>query len=46
MTSPDVLRVKTIAALIEASDSDDPKDAAEVLRMIRTILESGEKAAK
>jgi hypothetical protein len=40
MTSPEVLKVKTIAALIEASDSDDPKDAAEVLRMIRLLLGS------
>jgi hypothetical protein len=44
MTSTDVLRVKTIAALIEASDTDDPKDAAEVLRMIRALLEAGKEA--
>lgn len=43
MTSPDILKVKTIAALIEAADSDDAKDAAEVLRMVRALLGSDEK---
>lgn len=42
MTSPDVLKCKTIAALLEAIDADDPKDAAEALKMIRALI-GGEK---
>jgi hypothetical protein len=38
MTSPDVLKVKTIKALLEALEEDDPKDAAEALRMIRALM--------
>jgi hypothetical protein len=38
MTSPEVLKVKTIAALIEASDADDEDDAKQVLKMIRQLL--------
>jgi hypothetical protein len=40
------LQVKTIQAAVEAIDSDDPKDAELVLKLIRSILESGEKATK
>jgi hypothetical protein len=42
VTSPDIIKVKTIAALLEAIDAGDPKDAAEALKMIRMLV--GERA--
>ena len=38
MTSPETLKVKTIAALIEAADPDDEDDAKQVLKMIKSLL--------
>jgi hypothetical protein len=38
MTSPEILKVKTIAALIEASDGDDEDDAKAVLKLIKALL--------
>jgi hypothetical protein len=40
MTSPDVLRVKAIAALLEAADLDDDDDAKVVLGLIRNLVAS------
>ncbi len=45
MTNPAILTVKTIAALIEASDAEDTKDAEQVLKMIRALLDTTEKKA-
>jgi hypothetical protein len=42
MTSPDVLKLKILAAILEAIDPDDPKDAEQAVRMIRALLD-GEK---
>ena len=43
MTSPATIALKTIAALIEASDVDDVKDADQAVKMIKALLETIEK---
>jgi hypothetical protein len=43
MTATATLQVKMIASLIEAIDSDDPKDAEAAIRMIKALIEAGEK---
>ena len=40
MTSPEILRAKAIAAILEAADLDDAKDAEQALRLIRQLLET------
>jgi hypothetical protein len=42
MTATATIQVKTIAALIEAIDSDDAKDAEAAVKMIRAILDATE----
>ncbi len=44
MTSPDLLKVKLIAALLEAIDTDDEDDAKQAIKMIRTLIENGKPA--
>jgi hypothetical protein len=46
MTSPANITVKTIAALIEAIDTDDQKDAEQAIRMIKALIETVEKKAE
>ncbi len=46
MTNHATILLKTISATIEASDLDDPKDAEQAIRLIRTLLASDEKPAK
>jgi hypothetical protein len=41
MTSPATLQVKMIAALLEAIDADDVKDAEQAIRMVKAMLELG-----
>jgi hypothetical protein len=41
MTSPDLLKVKTIKALLEALEEDDEEDAKQALKMIKALI--GEK---
>jgi hypothetical protein len=43
MTNASTIALKTIASLIEAIDADDPKDADLAVKMIKAILEAGEK---
>lgn len=40
MTSKDILKIKAIAALLEAADTDDEDDAKNLLQMIKSLLES------
>jgi hypothetical protein len=46
MTSTASLQVKMILTLIEAIDSDDKADAEAAIKLIKALIESGEKAAK
>ncbi len=43
MTNLATILLKTISATIEASDVDDPRDAEQALRLIRTLLAGDEK---
>jgi hypothetical protein len=43
MANAATLQVKMIAALIEAIDADDEKDAEQAIRMIRSLLAAPEK---
>lgn len=43
MASLASLQIKMIAALIEATDSDDQKDSERAVKLIAAILEAGEK---
>jgi hypothetical protein len=43
MTATASIQVKMIAALLEAIDADDKADAEQAVKMIRSLLESGEK---
>jgi hypothetical protein len=40
MTAPATIQVKMIAALLEAIDADDVKDAEQAIRMIRALVET------
>lgn len=45
MTSPEILKIKAIAALIEAMDAEDEDDAKAVLKMIKGLIETPAKSA-
>ena len=38
MTAPEILKLKAIAAMIEAADAEDEDDAKAVIKMIRTLI--------
>jgi hypothetical protein len=38
MTAPEILKVKMIAALLEAIDSDDEDDAKQAIKSIKALL--------
>ena len=44
MTSPEIIKIKALAAILEAIDSDDEDDAKAALKMIRALLETGKPA--
>jgi hypothetical protein len=46
MASTASLQVKMILTLIEAIDTDDKADAEAAIKLIKALIESGEKAAK
>lgn len=46
MTSPEILKIKAIAALIEVMDTDDEDDAKAVLKMILGLIEAPAKKAQ
>jgi hypothetical protein len=41
MTSPEILKIKAIAAMLEAIDVEDEDDAKQVLKMIKGLVEAG-----
>jgi hypothetical protein len=43
MTHPDLLKIKAIAAILEAIEADDEKDAKTALRMIEALMGTAEK---
>jgi hypothetical protein len=43
MTNPEIIKIKTIAAILEAIDSDDEDDAKNALKMIKAIMGGQEK---
>jgi hypothetical protein len=45
MTSKEILKIKAIAALIEAMDTEDEDDAKEVLKIIKGLIEGPAKPA-
>jgi hypothetical protein len=38
MTSSDILKIKAIAAMLEASDLDDEEDAKQLIKMIKGLI--------
>jgi hypothetical protein len=44
MTSPEVIKIKALAAILEAIDSDDEEDAKAAIKMIKGLLGATEKA--
>jgi hypothetical protein len=43
MTSPEVMKIKALAAILEAIDSDDEDDAKAALKLIRGLVGETEK---